>query len=176
MKKFLATGVLALAAAALSQQQASAWCNNSFSAGISWSHQSGGNSFMWGLWRSAQPGEPSQRSVARWPTDYQQPCCNQPMMHDPHHPPMAFDPHHAPVAVAPVYGAPAPVYGAAPAVVPAPIQGTAPAVVPAPVQAPVTPGYTAPAPTPAPANQNQTSYYYQGGTYYVPTNWYGYTR
>ena len=58
MKKFLATGLLAICAIALSQQQASAWINTKFGVGLNWGWQSGGNNFGWGAWRNGQPPGP----------------------------------------------------------------------------------------------------------------------
>jgi hypothetical protein len=58
MKKVLAIGMLAVGLIALSQEQASAWSNHRFSMGLSWSRQSGGNNFAWGLWRNGQPPGP----------------------------------------------------------------------------------------------------------------------
>jgi hypothetical protein len=58
MKKILAIGLLALGAFALSQQQASAWCNSRFNIGMSWEHSSGGNNALWGAWRNGQPPGP----------------------------------------------------------------------------------------------------------------------
>jgi hypothetical protein len=58
MKKFLATGLLAIFAIALSQQQASAWVNAKFGVGLNWNYQSGGNTWGWGAWRNGQPPGP----------------------------------------------------------------------------------------------------------------------
>jgi hypothetical protein len=55
MKRILIAGLLALGILSLSQQQASAWCNQKFSIGLNWACQSGGNSLLWGAWRSGQP-------------------------------------------------------------------------------------------------------------------------
>jgi hypothetical protein len=56
MKKFFAMGVLALTAAGVFHQQASAWCKAGFSVGLNWGWQSGGNNLLWGVWRNGQPG------------------------------------------------------------------------------------------------------------------------
>jgi hypothetical protein len=57
MKKIFATGLLAICAIALTQQEASAWVNSRFSIGLSWNYQSGGNSFLWGAIHNGQvPG------------------------------------------------------------------------------------------------------------------------
>jgi hypothetical protein len=57
MNRILTLGVLALGLILGSQQQASAWCNFKFGAGINWDYQSGNNCFGWGLWHSGEvPG------------------------------------------------------------------------------------------------------------------------
>jgi hypothetical protein len=56
MKKFLVIGGLALAVAAILGHQAWAWTNCNFSIGLNLSCQSGGNNFLWGLFRNGQPG------------------------------------------------------------------------------------------------------------------------
>lgn len=58
MKKLLPIGLLAVSIAALSQEQASAWINSRFGIGLNWSWQSGGNNFLWGLFRDGQPPAP----------------------------------------------------------------------------------------------------------------------
>ena len=58
MKKLVLAGLFAIALIALSQQQASAWVNQRFSVGLSWSRQSGGNNFGWGAYRNGQPPGP----------------------------------------------------------------------------------------------------------------------
>ncbi|MBM3996459.1 MAG: hypothetical protein FJ303_20245 [Planctomycetes bacterium] len=58
MKKMFVAGLLALAAVALTQHQASAWTNHRFSIGLSWNRQAGGNSLGWGAWRNGQPPGP----------------------------------------------------------------------------------------------------------------------
>jgi len=58
MKKVLATGLLAICAIALSQQQASAWVNARFGIGFNWGWQSGGNNVLWGAWKNGQPPGP----------------------------------------------------------------------------------------------------------------------
>src|SRR5688572_5482034 len=58
MKKILMTGLLAISALALSQQEASAWINSRFGIGLNWDWLSGGNSFLWGAWRNGQPPGP----------------------------------------------------------------------------------------------------------------------
>src|ERR1700733_15402532 len=55
MKKILLVGALALLALFSAQQQASAWLNFKFGAGINWAWQSGGNNTLWGLFRNGQP-------------------------------------------------------------------------------------------------------------------------
>jgi hypothetical protein len=55
MKKFVAVGALALILTACSLQEAKAWINNKFSVGLNYSHQSGGNNFLWGAFRNGQP-------------------------------------------------------------------------------------------------------------------------
>ena len=57
MNRILTLGVLALGLILGSQQQASAWCNFKFGAGVNWNYQSGNNCFLWGLCRSGEiPG------------------------------------------------------------------------------------------------------------------------
>jgi len=58
MKKFAIIGMLALAATALPQQQASAWVNCKFGIGLNIGFSCGGNSWLWGAFRNGQPGEP----------------------------------------------------------------------------------------------------------------------
>ncbi|MBI2806860.1 MAG: hypothetical protein HYX68_17920 [Planctomycetes bacterium] len=58
MKKFFASGMLAICLIALSQQQASAWINTRFGVGLNWQWQSGGNNLLWGAYRGAQPPGP----------------------------------------------------------------------------------------------------------------------
>ena len=55
MKKFLTMGVLALAVAVLSQQQAPAWVNLNAGVGANLGFQSGGNCLLWGAYRNGQP-------------------------------------------------------------------------------------------------------------------------
>lgn len=60
MKKFALAGLFAIAAIALSQQQASAWVNHRFSVGLNWHRQSANNNFIWGAFRNGQvPGPES---------------------------------------------------------------------------------------------------------------------
>src|SRR5207249_4894599 len=58
MKKILAMGITALSLALISEQQASAWVNWKFGAGINFNWQSGGNNFLWGAFRNGQPPAP----------------------------------------------------------------------------------------------------------------------
>src|SRR5262249_42171411 len=55
MKKLLVVGVLALAALAAAEQNASAWCNLKFSCGANLSYTSGGKSLLWGAYTSQNP-------------------------------------------------------------------------------------------------------------------------
>lgn len=55
MKKILTAGFLALSAALITDQQASAWVNCKFGVGLNWHWQSGGNNFLWGAFRNGQP-------------------------------------------------------------------------------------------------------------------------
>ena len=58
MKKVLATGLLAIALIAMSQQQASAWINARLGVGVNLGWQSGGNCFFWGVWHNGEhPGQ-----------------------------------------------------------------------------------------------------------------------
>jgi hypothetical protein len=57
MKKVLVAGLLAVCLVAISQQQASAWCNQRFSIGFNLQRQSGNNDFFWGFFHNGQvPG------------------------------------------------------------------------------------------------------------------------
>jgi hypothetical protein len=57
MKKIIASGLLAIALIAMSQQQASAWVNSKFGIGLNWERQSGANNLFWGAWHNGQvPG------------------------------------------------------------------------------------------------------------------------
>ena len=57
MKRILTLGVLALGLVLGSQQQASAWVNFKFGAGVNWNWQSGNNCVLWGLWHGGEvPG------------------------------------------------------------------------------------------------------------------------
>ena len=58
MKKLLMTGILAITALAMSQQQAHAWVNARFGIGLNYQWQSGGNQFLWGAWTGGQPPGP----------------------------------------------------------------------------------------------------------------------
>jgi hypothetical protein len=58
MKKMVVAGVVALALVAGAQQQASAYCKCNFGVGFNLSYEGGGNSFLWGLIKSAPcPGQ-----------------------------------------------------------------------------------------------------------------------
>jgi hypothetical protein len=63
MKKLLIMGVLALGASALTQQEASAWCNVRFGIGANLHWQSGGNNLLWGAFRNSQPPGPEYGST-----------------------------------------------------------------------------------------------------------------
>ena len=57
MKKLVASGLLAVALLATSQQQASAWINARFGIGMNWEFSSGNNCLLGGLWSNGQaPG------------------------------------------------------------------------------------------------------------------------
>src|SRR5262249_55436505 len=58
MNKFPAAGALALTAVVAAAPEAPAWINFKFGAGVNWSWQSGGNNFLWGLFRNGQPPGP----------------------------------------------------------------------------------------------------------------------
>lgn len=58
MKKILVLGALALSIGLLSEQPASAWVNAKFGVGLNWNWQSGGNNFLWGVFRNGQPPGP----------------------------------------------------------------------------------------------------------------------
>ena len=58
MKKFLMMGALAMALAVLSTQQAPAWINVKFNAGLNYGYQAGGNNLLWGAFRNGQPPGP----------------------------------------------------------------------------------------------------------------------
>ena len=65
MKKIIASGLLAVCLIAVSKQEASAWVNSKFGIGLNWDFQSGGNSFLWGLWRNGQPPGPEAFGAQR---------------------------------------------------------------------------------------------------------------
>jgi hypothetical protein len=57
MKRFLIFSLLAAGLTLGSQQQASAWCNFKFGAGVNWHWQSGNNSWFCGAYRNGEvPG------------------------------------------------------------------------------------------------------------------------
>lgn len=57
MKKAYVSGLLALGLALTAQQEAGAWVNFKFGAGVNWQWQSGNNQVLWGAFRSGQlPG------------------------------------------------------------------------------------------------------------------------
>jgi hypothetical protein len=58
MNRFLSLGMLALTALLATEQQAPAWVNFKFGAGINWHWQSGNNSILWGVVRDGQPPGP----------------------------------------------------------------------------------------------------------------------
>jgi hypothetical protein len=58
MKKFVLLGALAVAVAALAQEEASAWTNCKFGIGLNWEHSSGGNNLLWGVFRNGQVPPP----------------------------------------------------------------------------------------------------------------------
>jgi hypothetical protein len=70
MKKILAMGLLALSLAVVSEQQASAWVNCKFGVGLNWNWQSGGNNFLWGLFRNGQPPSPDIAYPGHGPAGY----------------------------------------------------------------------------------------------------------
>lgn len=66
MRKMTLLGLMALAVAALSHEQAGAWINFKFGVGLNWNWQSGGNNTLWGLFRNGQPpggGAPYDPSI-----------------------------------------------------------------------------------------------------------------
>ena len=57
MRKAFFLGLTALGLALASGQEAKAWTNFKFSAGVNWQWQSGDNCLLWGLFRNGQvPG------------------------------------------------------------------------------------------------------------------------
>jgi hypothetical protein len=70
MKKILTAGLLALSAALITDQQASAWINCKFSVGLNWNWQSGGNNFLWGAFRNGQPPCPDGGHGGGYPGGY----------------------------------------------------------------------------------------------------------
>src|SRR5262245_16845089 len=57
MKKLFSLGLLTVCALAVTERQASAWCNAKFSVGLNWHIQSANNNFLWGLYKNGQvPG------------------------------------------------------------------------------------------------------------------------
>jgi len=101
MKKFLTVGALALTVAAFFHQNAFAWVNARFGVGLNYSYQSGGNNFLWGVFRNGQPGAPD--------CGYHYPSAGFPMMSHATAGPMAFPP-------AMNFQAPVPTPASAPAV------------------------------------------------------------
>jgi hypothetical protein len=81
MKKLCATGALALGVALLAQQQASAWVHCKFGAGVNIDYQTGGNNWLWGVFKNGQPpGAPDCVNCASVSRNYQYgapPCCGQ---------------------------------------------------------------------------------------------------
>ena len=142
MKKILLTGLLAISALSLSQQEASAWINSRFGIGLNWDFQSGGNSILWGLWRNGQPPGPEAFGHPGYPGHLRMP-------------------HHG------MSPQPMPVYGVSPGFVPAP-QGFMPP--PAP-QGFLPAAQTQPQPmyyTPYQfANYPRPVYYYYPTPYYI---------
>src|SRR5262245_54629565 len=58
MKKFVTRSLLALALVAAASAPAMAWKNSQWGLGLSWNYQSGGNSFLGGIWQNGQPPGP----------------------------------------------------------------------------------------------------------------------
>lgn len=57
MKKLLTLSVLTLGVLAATERPAQAWVNMKFGVGLNWQLQSGGNNFLWGMFRNGQvPG------------------------------------------------------------------------------------------------------------------------
>src|SRR5438876_1185003 len=71
MKKFLTAGLVAAAWVLASHQHASAWVNFKAGIGLNVEWQSGGNSFLWGAVRGAQP--PGPQCFGYGPAPYGQP-------------------------------------------------------------------------------------------------------
>ncbi|MFO0864115.1 MAG: hypothetical protein U0744_05580 [Gemmataceae bacterium] len=74
MKKILTLGVLTLGLVAATERPAQAWVNSKFSVGLNWHLQSGGNNFLWGVFRNGQvPGpETFNQGGPFTPPGYQQ--------------------------------------------------------------------------------------------------------
>jgi hypothetical protein len=122
MKKIFVMGALAVAVAAVSQQQASAWTNIKFGAGINLGYQAGGNTLLWGAFRNGQPpgpdcgpyGCPYSPQAQQTPWFGQQPQPAPAYGYQPPPPPPAAVP--APVSATgnvPAYYRPLPVYNGA---------------------------------------------------------------
>lgn len=59
MNKTILTAGLALLLPAFCVESASAWVNGQFGVGVNWTYQSGGNNFLWGVFRNGQPPAPA---------------------------------------------------------------------------------------------------------------------
>lgn len=96
MKRMMAMGILALAVIAATGQRASAWHKFGFGIGMNIGWESGGNSLLWGAWRSGPPpgayGEPYPVPV---PVPVYTGHAPAPVFHAPAYAP-AYEPSHAP--------------------------------------------------------------------------------
>ncbi len=63
MKKFFALGFLTLALVTVSHQQAHAWSNVKFGAGVNLQWQAGDNTLLWGFFRNGQVPHPYGHGV-----------------------------------------------------------------------------------------------------------------
>ena len=80
MKNFFALGILTLALVTVSHQQAHAWSNIKFGAGVNLQWQTGDNTLLWGFFRNGQVPHPYGGGV----------------------PPHMMNPHHGYAPVPPV--------------------------------------------------------------------------
>lgn len=156
MKNLLLAGVLALVVGAVSEQQASAWCDTKFSIGLNFQHASGGNSWLWGAFKNGQPpGCPDCINCA--------PNC-----------PGAYYRNIVNYGVPPAFGqgGPGPIdFGhGGPAIGPGPVAPAVPTppVVPAPTQLPGADHQVYWFNTPTYSNVNFHPSYYQQGGYFMP--------
>jgi len=95
MKRMMAMGVIALAVLAFTGQQASAWCKFGFGVGLNVNWECGGNSFLWGAYKSGPPPGAYQPYPVPVPVPGFADHGPAPAFHGPEFAP-AYEPAHAP--------------------------------------------------------------------------------